>query len=332
MKIIIDSAIPFVKGLFEPYAEVCYTKGDMFSAEEVRDADALIIRTRTHCNEALLAGSKVSIIASATIGYDHIDLDYCRQQGIKVTTAAGCNARGVLQWFSATIATLFEGREWAPSETTIGVVGVGNVGGLIAEYSRLWGFEVLCCDPPRAEREGGDFIELEELLRRSDIVTLHTPLNDSTRALLNLSNINLIQSGATIINSSRGECIDSEALRQRGDLRLALDVWEQEPNIDQELLQRAIVSTPHIAGYTLQGKANGSAMSVNAVARHLSIEELSQWYPDIERNRGERLGWESLILDINRYYDIKQETRLLKESPGSFEQMRNNYNYRSEFF
>lgn len=174
LRILIDKAIPFLEGLFEPYAEVVYLPGDGFTAEIVQDADALIIRTRTKCNAALLRGSSVSIIATATIGYDHIDMEYCRENNIKVSTAAGCNARGVLQWFGACLSHLSRRDGWHPRDMRLGVVGVGNVGSLIAEYGAMWGFDVICCDPPRGV-EG--FVELEEMLPLVDIITFHTPLD-----------------------------------------------------------------------------------------------------------------------------------------------------------
>ncbi len=331
MKIVIDSAIPFLRGVFEPYAEVCYVAGGSFTSELVKDANALIIRTRTRCNKALLEGSSVSHIATATIGYDHIDLGYCAENGIKVTTAAGCNARGVLQWIGAALTLLSENEGWQPQQRTIGVVGVGNVGSLVAKYCRAWGFEVICCDPPRAEREEG-FVELEELLPKCDIVTFHTPLTQETHHLLNTHNIKLLKPKSTIINTSRGECVESRALLENKGHKFLLDVWEFEPNIDREILQRSVVSTPHIAGYSMQGKANGSAMSVRSVAEHLSLPIEPNWYPEIERNEGGEIEWSELRKTITQHFDIVRESQLLKESPELFETMRNEYKYRNEYF
>ncbi len=330
MKIVIDSAIPFLSSLFEGYAEVVYMAGSAIDADAVRGADALIVRTRTRCDAALLDGSRVRIIATATIGYDHIDVDYCRARGIAVTTAAGCNARGVLQWIGAALALLQREEGFSPRERVVGVVGVGNVGSLVAQYCAAWGFRVLCCDPPRAEREGG-FITLEELLPQVDILTLHTPLNDTSHHLLNSRNIGKLKPSATIINTSRGECVESAALRGKHHHKLLLDVWECEPNIDLEILRRARVSTPHIAGYSLQGKANGSAMSVASVAKALNIP-LEGWYPDVERNSGERIEWSEMCGTIGKYFDIEAQSRELKQRAEEFERMRNNYNYRNEYF
>ncbi len=330
MKIIIDSAIPFLESLFEPFTEVEYIAGSHINAEDVRNADALIIRTRTRCDAALLEGSRVRIIATATIGFDHIDMEYCRAKGIEVTTASGCNARAVLQWMAAALSLLSRIEGWRPEQRTIGVVGVGNVGGLVAQYCEAWGFRVLKCDPPRARLESG-FLPLEEVLPQVDILALHTPLNDSSRHLINSQNIKAMKSGTTIINTSRGECLASEALRDCDDHKFMLDVWEAEPAIDPDILSRAMVSTYHIAGYSLQGKANGSAMAAESVARALNIP-IEGWYPQIDPNPGCEISWERMCQTIGNYFDIEGESNLLKSSVESFEQLRNDYNYRNEYF
>ncbi|MFI3305466.1 MAG: 4-phosphoerythronate dehydrogenase [Rikenellaceae bacterium] len=331
MKIVIDSAIPFLEGLFEPYADVRYAVGREFTPDIIRDADALIIRTRTKCDAALLEGSNVSHIATATIGYDHIDLDYCRERGIAVTTAAGCNARGVLQWIGAALVHLSRREGWQPQERRIGVVGVGNVGRLIVEYCRAWGFDVVCCDPPRALTEEG-FVELDELLGSCDIVSLHTPLDTTTYHLLNTQNIKLLKPHATIINTSRGECIESEALLSNPDHKLLIDVWENEPKIDRKLLHRAVISTPHIAGYSIQGKANGSAITAKSITEHFSLPIERSWYPAVMRNDGVQIEWEELTKTIAQHFDIEGESAQLKLLPEAFESLRNNYEYRNEYF
>ena len=331
MKVVIDSAIPFLRGLFEPYADVVYLEGAKFSREVVADADALIIRTRTRCNKALLEGSKVSIIATATIGFDHIDLDYCQARNIVVATSAGCNARGVLQWVSSLLALLAKRDKFRPEERTIGIVGVGNVGSLIKEYAEAWGFRTICSDPPRKEREGGDFVSLEEVLRQADIVTLHTPLDTTTFHLINPDNISLLRSGAVLINASRGEVLETAATKRK-ELTYAIDVWENEPHIDRALLDKAIVTTPHIAGYSLQGKANASAMAVHAVARHLGLP-LTDWYPEgVSPSAPRPISWVEMCDTIEQHCDLLTESKSLRSAPEAFESLRNNYQYREEYF
>ncbi len=333
-RIVIDSAIPMIRGVLEPYAEVVYRPGQAFTPEDVRDADALVIRTRTRCDESLLRGSRVRLIATATIGYDHIDLDCCRRAGIRVATAAGSNARGVLQWMAAALTLLSQEEGWRPEERTIGIVGVGHIGSLVEAYARQWGFRVLCCDPPRAEREGnreGDFRPLEEVAANCDILTFHTPLDRTTRHLCDRALLATLRRGAVIINCSRGPVVDNKALLESGR-RCLLDVWEDEPHPDPELLAHAMVATPHIAGYSLQGKANATAMSVQAVAETLSLP-LAGWYPaDVVPTRPRPIGWEELRRTIAAHCDLALETRTLQAAPDTFEALRDNYRYRPEYF
>lgn len=331
MKVIVDRAIPFLQGVLEPFAEVVYLDGKAFTKEEVESADALIIRTRTKCDSALLEGSKVQFIATATIGFDHIDLDYCRAHNITVATSAGCNARGVLQWVSAVLATLAKRENFRPEERTLGVVGVGNVGSLVKMYAEAWGFRVICSDPPRQERENLGFVSLEEVLRKADIVTLHTPLNSTTNHLINSNNISLLRSGAVLINSSRGECVATEATR-RNDILYFTDVWENEPNIDGEYLAKSMVATPHIAGYSAQGKANASAMAVQALAHHFDLP-LKEWRPsEVKSVEPQAISWEQMCSTIAHYCDLEKESNTLRNAPQQFENLRNNYLYREEYF
>lgn len=331
MKVVIDSAIPYIAGVLEPYAEVVYRAGEQFSSSDVKDADALIIRTRTRCDEVLLEGSRVKLIATATIGFDHIDLQYCASQGIEVVTAAGCNAAGVLQWVAATLALLARTQCWQPDQMRLGIVGVGNVGSLVERYARRWGFEVICCDPPRQEREGGDFVAMEELLPQADIVTLHTPLDDTTRGMINPQTLALMKPSATLINASRGEVAQTEALLAARQT-LCLDVWEREPNINRELLAKAFVATPHIAGYSAQGKANAAMAVVRAVARRFALP-LVEWYPSaVEPVERKDITWEDMCQSIEHYCNLQSESTMLKTCPAEFESLRNNYNYREEYF
>lgn len=203
MKFVIDSAIPYLQGVLEPFAQVVFLPGREIGAADVRDADALIVRTRTRCDERLLAGSRVRMIATATIGFDHIDRTWCAARGIEVATAAGCNARGVLQWVAAVLESLSRRQGWSPREKTLGIVGVGHVGSLVKSYAEAWGFRVLCCDPPREERERCGFLPLEEVARHSDLLTFHTPLDDSTRHMCGETLLRQMKPGAVVINSSR---------------------------------------------------------------------------------------------------------------------------------
>lgn len=331
MKVIIDKAIPYIQGVLEPFAEVLYLDGKAFTTEDVKDADMLIIRTRTRCDKALLDGSSVKLISTATIGFDHIDLDYCAANNITVTTAQGCNAAGVLQWVAAALVMLSKREGWQPEERTLGIVGVGNVGRLVEEYARAWGFKVLRCDPPRHAKEGGDFLPLEEVVAASDIVTFHTPLDSTTYHLINESITRLMRPDATIINASRGEVANTATLLKASQT-LLLDVWEQEPNIDLALLAKALVTTPHIAGYSSQGKANATAAVIAAAAQHFSLP-LEGWYPaQVQPARRQPIKWNEMCATIGQYCDLEAQSAELKSHPEEFESLRNNYHYREEYF
>lgn len=331
LKIVADSAIPFLEEVLSPWAEVVRLPGRAITADEVREADALIVRTRTRCDAGLLAGSRVKIVATATIGFDHIDLGWCFGHGVEVATAAGCNARGVLQWVAGVLVRLSEVQGWQPGERTLGIVGVGHVGSLVKHYAESWGFRVLCCDPPREERERLGFLPVEELARRCDLITFHTPLDASTRHLCGGGLLALLPSGAAVLNSSRGEVVDGAALLRSGH-PYALDVWEHEPRLDAALLAGAEAATPHIAGYSLQGKANATAMAVAAVARRFGLP-LEGWYPDgVERVAPREIGWDELRHTIRTYFDVEGETARLKRRAEDFERIRDGYAYRKEYF
>ena len=272
MKIVADSAIPFLQGVLEPWAEVRYLPGSRIAAEDVRDADALIIRTRTRCDGRLLAGSRVRLIATATIGFDHIDTAWCAAHGIRVATAAGCNARGVLQWAGAVLAHLARTQGWEPAQRTLGIVGVGHEG----------------------------------LLAR-------------------------LKPGAVVMNSSRGEVVDGDALLRSGH-PCVLDVWEHEPRLDPQLLDRTLLATPHVAGYSEQGKATATAMSVATLAGFFGLP-LRGWYPSEAAPSVPRpIPWQELCTTIGDAYDIEAESCRLKARPADFEAMRDHYRYRREYF
>lgn len=331
MKVIIDSAIPYIKGVLEPYAEVDYLPSSEIMAKSVKECDALIIRTRTRCDKALLDNSKVKFIATATIGTDHIDIPYCLSKRIIIASAGGCNARGVLQWVAASLKYVCMTDNRSPQDYTLGVVGVGNVGSLVVEYAKLWGFNVMACDPPRAKREGGEFYPIEELAAKCDIITLHTPLDSTTKHLVNGQLLDIMGGNTTIINASRGAVVDNNEIVKRSN-RYIFDVWENEPNITPDVLQRSALATPHIAGYSKQGKANATAMSVRALASFFGFPLLT-WYPsDITPTTPKEIEWSELCNTIDDYCPILEQTTQLKSHPESFEDMRNNYDYRNEYF
>ena len=289
MKIVADENIPFLKGVLEPYANVVYLPGKEISPGIVKSADALIIRTRTICNKELLKGSSVKFIASATIGFDHIDDKYCIKHGISWTNAPGCNSSSVQQYIAAALVHEFRKHKLSAADLTLGIIGVGNVGSKVANLGNILGMRVLLNDPPRERSEGSAiFTELYDLIHQADIVTLHVPLSfsgpDKTYHMANNQFLNCLKHDCLLINTSRGSVVDEPALKQtlkQGRLKgVILDVWDNEPEIDRELLQMADIGTPHIAGYSQDGKANGTSMSVKALAHYFKLP-LENWYPDI---------------------------------------------------
>lgn len=347
MKIVADHKIPFLRGVFEPCAEVVYLPGGQISARDVRDADAVVTRTRTACNASLLEGSTVKMIASATIGFDHLDVPYLESRGIKWCNAPGCNASSVAQYIASVLVNLAARHQLRLREMALGVVGVGNVGSKVAQVGAALGMRALLNDPPRAEREGGDgFVGLRQLTSEADVVTLHVPLaRDGRHPTFHLADsafFAAMKNSAFLINSSRGAVSDNqalkEALRGRRIKGAALDVWEGEPNPDQELLELVEFGTPHIAGYSLDGKANGTAMSVNAVAAAFNLP-LRNWYPaDIPLPPQTRLTLDArepaerqLLQAINFAYDVNLDSERLRNSPETFEEQRGNYPLRREF-
>ena len=342
MKIVADTNIPFLKGVLEPYAEVVYMDGRSIDHEAMIDADAIIIRTRTKCNEETLSGTRVQMIASATIGMDHIDLPWCAEHGIDVQNAEGCNAGGVADYVFSALYGIASRRAIKLDGATIGIVGVGNVGKKVEAMARSLGFNVLLCDPPRAKKEGADaFVPLEELLEKSNVVTMHVPLDETTRSMADAAFFEAMQPGAIFINASRGEVVDEAALiHARPKLgALVLDTWCNEPTPNMHLIELCDIATPHIAGYSYQGKQNGTAQAVQAVARHFGIEDLRFFRPATEDENlkpvaidlwGKTQGEIAAILQYN--YPIFTDDFLFRSSPDSFERLRSEYNYRREFY
>ena len=337
MRIVADNKIPFLKGVFEPWAEVTYLPGKAIDADAVKDADALIVRTRTRCGRALLEHSRVRHIATATIGFDHIDVPEVEALGITWNNAPGCNAASVGQYMACALQTLgtdLDGK-------TLGVIGVGHVGTIVADYAEALGMKVLRNDPPRQAAGEKGFSSLDEVLSVSDIVTLHVPLEYDglfpTFHMAGESFFARLKKGAFFFNASRGEAAETAALKKalrEGRLSgAALDVWENEPDIDRELLEMCHIGTMHIAGYSADGKANGTAASVRAVAAALGIPELAGWSPEKmpEPPQEKEFRFTSVKEALLHTYDPRGDSARLKAAPEQFEELRGSYPVRREF-
>lgn len=338
MKVIVDNKIPYIKEAIEKIAdEVIFLPGNEFDAQNIKDADALIIRTRTHCNRELLEGSSVKFIATATIGYDHIDTKYCREAGITWTNAPGCNSSSVAQYLYSALLLLCQKKGCSPKDLCIGIVGVGNVGSKVQKVAASLGMKVLLNDPPRADKEDvQSFTDLETIIRECNVITFHTPLNrDGEYKTYHLADDQFFQSlqrSPVIINTSRGEVIDTAALLfalETGKVSDAvIDVWEYEPDISPELLNKAFIGTPHIAGYSADGKANATRMSLESLCRFFGIDkEINIVPPAPETSVITASSQEEAILKI---YDPRVDSEALKAHPELFEHFRGNYPLRRE--
>lgn len=279
-KILIDAFVPYVGDIFDGVGEAVFLSPDEFTPQAVAAADALIVRTRTRCAAPLLEGSHVSFVGTATIGTDHLDLPWLSAHGIEAVNAPGCNAPAVAQYVLASIYTLIP----EPEGITVAVVGVGHVGSVVADWCRKLGMEVLLCDPPRAEKEGPEgFVTLEEVAARADIITFHTPLTRTpaphpTYHLADAAFFRSLARKPLVINSARGPVFDTAALLEAMDAArvhgCVIDCWEGEPAISPELLARADIATPHIAGYSRQGKMRATQTVVNALLRHFGSSKV----------------------------------------------------------
>ena len=349
MKVIIDDKIPFIKNVLELYANVEYCAGKAITREKLIDADALIIRTRTKCNAELLEGTAVKFIASATIGYDHIDTRYCDKKGIFWTNAPGCNSGSVMQYMTSALLFYARQKNINLKDRVFGVVGVGNVGRKIVKLAEILDMRVLLNDPPKVREEGFcGYISLDGVLREADIITFHVPLNmsgeDKTYHLANADFIEKMNEGSILINTSRGEVVDTLALKsalEKGKLSGAIiDVWENEPDIDTELLNRVTIATPHIAGYSADGKANGTKMAVQQFSRFFGLG-LDDWEPDdVPQVKGPEIfcdgrnkSFQEIVTEIClKTYPIQAENIWLRDDCKKFEAYRGNYPVRREFF
>lgn len=284
MLIVADENIPLLDAFFEGFGEIRRYPGRSLDAASVKDADVLLVRSVTKVDRQLLQGSKVRFVGTCTIGTDHLDLDYFAAAGIHWSSAPGCNARGVVDYVLGSLLTLADLDGVALAQRTYGVVGAGEVGGRLVRVLRGLGWKVLVCDPLREAAEGGDYVSLATILEQCDVISLHTPLQRGgahpTWHLLGAAQLAQLRQGAWLINASRGPVVDNAALREllldRESVHAVLDVWEGEPQVDLQLADLCTLATPHIAGYSLDGRQRGTAQIYQALCRYLGEAEKVQ--------------------------------------------------------
>lgn len=347
MKIIVDDKIPYIlPALSELADEVVTLAGSDISAADVRDADILVIRTRTRCNRALLEGSSVKLIVTATIGFDHLNTAYLADAGIQWSNCPGCNATSVGQYVRNALFALQKDRAFDLSRATLGIVGVGHVGTAVWEavshfHGRPLVNRILLCDPLRvpfvlpSERHS-QWTDLTTIQEQADIITFHTPLTTDgpapTQHMADASFFSRLRRQPVIINAARGGVIDEAAMLQassRGDIRdMIIDTWEGEPDIHPELLQRTFIATPHIAGYSADGKANATRMCLQTICRFLGRPMTFAISPAPLPS--------DLVLSTDpierelQLYDPREDSCRLKASPERFEWFRGHYPLRRE--
>ena len=277
MRIVADENIPLLDAFFAHFGEITRLPGRSIDRAAVADADVLLVRSVTPVTRELLEGSAVRFVGTCTIGTDHLDLEYFQQAGIEWSSAPGCNARGVVDYVLGSLLTLAEIEGVDLAQRTYGVVGAGQVGGRLVKVLNGLGWNVLVCDPPRQAAEGGDFVSLDEILQRCDVISLHTPLSKTsehhTWHLLDAQRLQQLKHGAWLINASRGPVVDNVALHdtllEREDLQAVLDVWEGEPTVSAALADLCVIATPHIAGYSLDGRQRGTSQIYQALCAYL---------------------------------------------------------------
>ncbi len=338
MKIVVDNKIPYIREKLAAIADqVVYLPGAAITADDVRDADVLVVRTRTRCDEQLLKGSRVQLVATATIGFDHIDTGFLQRAGIAWTNCPGCNSGSVAQYVECALLLLQRERGLNLKEATIGVVGCGHVGSKVVSVARRLGMQVLVCDPPLAAAGSSrqstvPFVSLDVIEREADVVTFHVPLTrDGEYATWHLADdafLHRLKRVPYIINTSRGPVVDGHALLAAlNDGRVkdaVIDVWEQEPHIDTELLQRVFIGTPHIAGYSADGKVNADNMVIEAICRHFHL-------PHPGKVTAPALPADFIYTGHPlELYNPMTDSEALKGAPQRFEDLRNNYPLRRE--
>ena len=338
MKIVVDDKIPYIRETICQLAdEVVFLSGAAITAADVKDADVLVVRTRTRCNRQLLEGSKVKLVVTATIGYDHLDTQWLDAAGIHWTNCPGCNSGSVAQYVECSLLLLEQQKGLVLRQSTIGIVGCGHVGSKVKAVAERLGMRVLVCDPPlqkanSQELTANSYVSLDEIERRCDIITFHVPLTRkgqyATWHLADDDFFHRLSRVPYIINTSRGEVVDNKALLSAMEERRVrdaiIDVWEDEPHPDSVLLEKVFIGTPHIAGYSADGKVNADNMVIDAICQHFSLPHPGLIAPP---KLPADFTYSGSPLDL---YNPMEDSKKLKAASSRFEQLRNNYPLRRE--
>jgi erythronate-4-phosphate dehydrogenase len=353
MLIVADENIPLLDAFFAGFGEIRRVPGRSIDRATVERADVLLVRSVTNVNRALLEGSKVRFVGTCTIGTDHLDLDYFNEAGICWSSAPGCNARGVVDYVLGSLMTLAEIEGVDLTQRTYGVVGAGEVGGRLIKVLKGLGWNVKVCDPPRQAAEVGDYVSVEQIIEQCDVISLHTPLtrsgDDATWHLFDRQRLQQLRQGAWLINAARGPVVDNAALREvlleREDLQAVLDVWEKEPEVDVALAELCVLATPHIAGYSLDGKQRGTAQIYQAFCAFMgqpAVIQLSDllpapWLSEVSLHGDSDPAW-ALAMLCRSMYDPRRDDADFRrslvgnvaEQRAAFDVLRKQYPVRRE--
>ena len=287
--IIIDDAVPYAQAIFSHLGNVITVPGKNINASTVKNADALIVRSRTQVNEELLKGSSVSFVGSTVVGLDHIDQNYLDTNSITFYSAQGCNANSVAEYIITILYQLAEQFNFDLTQKTLGIIGVGNVGNLVYKKAKILGIKCLLNDPPRISKEpvleeNPDFTDLDACLT-ADIITVHTPLTFDgdypTYQLISEAKLKQIKPQQIVINAARGGIINEQGWTNASTLCNIIDCWENEPNINEALYQKALIATPHIAGHSLDAKIAGSTMVYQQLCKHWNKPQQHNWKKEL---------------------------------------------------
>ena len=352
MKIVADENIPQIANAFRDLGSVELLPGREIKRKHLVDCQCLLVRTVTKVDKHLLKGTEVKFVGTATIGTDHIDEDYLRQNNIAFTNAAGCNAEAASEYVISGLFALSQKKEFNPFKLKAGIIGCGNVGSRVYQKLKALGIETLRNDPPLAEANSDLYVDLDTIIDQCNLITLHVPLTSTgkyaTKHLFDQKNLNRLQENCLLVNAARGPVVDNQALlevlRQRPDIVTFLDTWENEPTPCRELLASVDLATPHIAGYSVEGRLRGTQMILDAACEHFGKQSgwhMSRLLPetidlDIETSSNDLAYWQQVF---QTHHDIWQDHRALlqilsktdEEMGASFDSLRRVYAERFEY-
>lgn len=342
MNIVADENIPLIHEFFAEFGSITRLNGRTIKNADLQQADILLVRSVTQVNAELLKNTPIKFVGTCTIGTDHIDLDYLQQQNIAFASAPGCNAHAVADYVLSSLLVLVESREQQLSDLTVAVVGVGNVGYQVRQRLEQLGVTVQGVDPFKDEAQVGKLVTLEEALPQADVLCLHTPLtitgSHPTQHLIGAQQLQQMKGNACLLNAGRGPVVDNTALlehlKANKNFTAILDVWETEPEPNLELLERCLIATPHIAGYSLDGKMRGTEMIYQVLSKHLNhaaTKQFSDFAPEqavLELKLSQQMPTQQqLSTRLRAVYDVRNDDGRMRYAMRNSESLKTTFDY-----